>query len=301
MYPACHLLNFDLKTYEAYNLESKTCKTSTLPYPGGNFALNRAGMYPWVDFSLLYSIIMRFLLVAARNSCLLHDEFSDFNFMPFRFRLKHNCITSFRSPQILKMSTCINYKKSRTLETYVTEQLFHFYPLIRTPQKIYQYTVEPPSSELKCCLAVDVPSHFDEMPTLSTASSYSFTVTMKSCNNMKDLNQLFVVEVIDNVKATNKNKIKGHYDAKANMKPLSIVKIKWTWKLPRSNGNYTYCLFSPAINATSSSLIVRDCSSSRDTPLSVSNIVKAINMNTFLLERSTSNGIPYKSGLKIGH
>lgn len=236
--------------------------------------------------------------VAARDSCLLHEEFTDLNFMPFRIRIKQNCFTSSRITNTLNLTTCVNLFRYRFMQQYVKEQLFYFYPLIQTPQKIYQYTVKP--DELKLCLTVKVSDNLPS-PSLSVLKSYSFTANMQSCYNSADndykSNQMFSIHILDNSKLISKNKIVTYYDKSANLKPLSIIRITWTWYMPTTNNQYTYCLFTPDSTSLLSSVVFKDCAKSKDRSVS---IVNASNFNSFMLERTTSSGLPYKPGLKVG-
>lgn len=236
------------------------------------------------------------LIVAQADSCLLRKEFTDLNFMPFRLRLKHHCVTSSRETSQFNMSTCINYRRFRFMETYVYEQLFHFYPLIKTPQKIYQYTTLP--SEATHCLTVNVPAEYKKNPiAISSALPHTFQVSMKSCNLAAETdfqsNQAFSIQILNKRHSKFSKQLRGYYDPNANLQPLSIIKITWTWLPPNATHRIAYCLH----NANYSSLVLKDCKAVEDSTLIPNNLN---NINTFLLERTTTSGVPYKSGLRIG-
>lgn len=227
--------------------------------------------------------------------------------MPFRLRFRSLCLTTSKSHQIVNMTTCVNYRRQNDfMEKYDTDQLYHFYPLIPNPQKLFQYTIYP---ENRLCMTVQVPKYFHGGtydPVESSMERLVFPVSMRRCHETSDLEeistQMFTFHIIPNPRIDNSNVNIGR---KTFLKPLSQLQIRWNWKFPTSSKVFTYCMSYPSHNRTDSTLHFVSCKESHlKTDLTgkepVDGTLAEHTLQSIVLERAQTISPPLRPGITIG-
>lgn len=221
--------------------------------------------------------------------------------MPFRIRIGNRCATTSRYAPMLNLTTCVNYKqKDSYMETYIEEQLFHFYPLIRSPQKIYQYTKLP--NHKKLCLTATV-NPFQPLEN----SKDIFYLNMQSCDLTVSTDYFSSQKFsIIRINMTRIDQNEYNDKSKFNWKPITAVYIKWTH--PDSREQYCMSFLEYDNN-------FRDTFTNRQNYMKSANLLvmkKCIkklkkskdrrNQQYFVLERTktTTEIGPYLSGITLG-
>lgn len=271
---------------------------------------------------------------ADGSSCLVDKLVSDNNFMPFRIRFRGKCIMHRdEAASSLNVSNCINYQtitnRYGTMEKYSERQLFHFYPLVSSPQHISIFIAE--QVKRLCLTALPPPGLY------SGQSKPRIKVVMRNCVYSKGQalsNQLF--EVIIPIGAAEKASFKPTKEGKKDPTTMatsmyvkdrvigvtSYARFRWTapWDAP-------FCLLVQTGDSSAASLtnlVLIPCSDSpnNSTSLGLSSSSNSIgdvgfggasaadpswegkakrHGHMFLIERSLVNGDPYKSGVMLGH
>lgn len=224
----------------------------------------------------------------SKESCLLEKRNTDMNFMPFRIRFHHNCYTSWSLANSeshlelsLSMIPCINEYERKYVETYYENQLFYFYPLLKGPQRVYQYLTVYSKDERKYCLTVNKQSHDNNIAKIITGLHYynssdgdneydpNFIVDMKPCDNASYLQQqLFTIELVHSKQSSTskqhsktllqskspKNKQVNHirsqndlldhhnYSNSTFLKPVTYFRMFWHSIEPTTKKETKYCV-----------------------------------------------------------
>jgi hypothetical protein len=244
-------------------------------------------------------MLMHAFIVVAQESCLLRPENTDLNFLPFRIRSRQRCVASTRSHLTASLATapCINYIRRRFLETYTEEQLFNFYPLIKLPQKISQYTRFP--NEQRLCLTANPPSQIGlRRLTDKEALDMVLSVQLTHCSMHDDRvfpsPQMFTIQQLDSPRLS---KLSANLASTANWKPLTLISITWQWINPHTRNTLTYCVTAPPGNSTTT-LSLRRCLDNLGDGNNLGAQVKIL--QSFVLERTVVSGPPIRQGIKIG-
>lgn len=234
---------------------------------------------------------------------MLKEEITDLNFLPFRMRSKHRCLTTSRERQPLEgdltMQLCINYKRKRFLETYVENQVYHVFPLLKTPQKVIQYTRFP--NEQRLCLTV-LPNQKITFPMTASDEDLKkneIPVGFRHCTLTSDRdfkgNQMFTIDMHDSPRL---NRAAVNIESKTYNKPLTLISIRWTWQHPSTSKQYDYCLSFPSGNSTGSALKLITCENRLADINSLNN--RQTDISTMILERVVLAGPPLRPGIMIG-
>lgn len=206
--------------------------------------------------------------------------------MPFRVRYRQQCLTSVQTTPIVvtNMSSCVNFNRGeRFMELYNQQQLFYFYPLIKTPQKLFQY-VNYPHHVVQCLTAFK-----SQGENIAHLSMDSCTVTS---GYKAPSSQMFTIERIN---ITRIDKDENNAGSTANLKPVSAALIKWV----EPPGTNTYCMYYlPSADEGNTPLIMKNCKEMMKNPSRNSNIF--FQGFSFVLERTKTEGVPYRPGLTVG-
>jgi hypothetical protein len=303
MFHSCVILEHQLKKYPLTTTNASSCRP----------------LYDNTDYGSIK-------ISSTTDSCIFREEVSDINFMPFRIRSKssYGCLTPTYRPNTnyhLNLSTCLNYRRYKLsynpnpnlVLKYLPEQVFYFYPLLSTSQKIIQHT-EATNNEY--CLTA-------KPPVRQAAGQYSdwMEVLMLPCDDFSDStypsNQMFSVDLVPDIasmykklsRSTSPTRLSNNTN---NLRPVTSAVIKWLHPLSRAvNVDVWYCLVmddSSSNSIVAKSPIMQNHSVIRSLMNIAAVYLKRCDKIKFrmlsqpmdailLLERTRVFGNPYRSGL----